>query len=86
MSAALSPRDRLSEGEVLNRVSAALPNVKGTVWVLTFASDTSPVVMGMHEQLQALGRAPIQREFYILEGTQWRHPPVALWEYRPTAP
>jgi uncharacterized membrane protein len=82
MSAAISPLDRLTTEEVLERVSAAL-DVKGTVWVVTYSSLTSPIVIGMHEQLKALGRQPLLRTDYILRGTEHLHPPVQLSEYRP---
>jgi mannosyltransferase len=81
MSAAISPLDRLSTDEVLARVSEAL-DVKGTVWVVTFSSVTSPVVIGMHHQLTALRGPPILRTNFILRGTESTLPPVQLSEYR----
>jgi hypothetical protein len=84
MSAAISPLDRLTTEEVLERVSGAL-DVKGTVWVVTYSSLTSPIVIGMHEQLRALNRQPILRTNYLLRGTEHLHPPVQLVEYRPTS-
>lgn len=81
MSAAISHLDRLSTEEVLARVSESL-DVKGTIWVVTFSSVTSPVVVGMHQQLGALRGPPILREDFILRGTEWLHPPVQLSEYR----
>ena len=84
MSAAISPLDRLSTDEVLARVSAAL-DVKGTVWVVTFSSVTSPVVLGMHQQLTTLRGPPILRANFILRGTESLHPPVQLSQYRATS-
>jgi hypothetical protein len=81
MSAAISALDRLSTEEVLARVSRSL-DVKGTIWVVTFSSLTSPVVVGMHQQLGALRGPPILRKDFILRGTEWLHPPVQLSEYR----